>query len=525
VFAIGLLVLTLFSAWPRVTIASSDPLWLDELHTGWVIAGPWSEVSLRAAEGNQAPVFFWLTAVVVQLAGPSELSLRLISVVSGCLLIVTASIWVYYLTRSVLAGWLTAVLAACDETMIWYASEARPYSLLMLVGLCQLIAAWCSSRHLTDAGSDWNSAKDWWRSMRVHVPLILLSWGVVYIHYTGVLLLIAEVLLLTWWIMAKRVPFRSHAAGTVLALTLIIGFGLLPLIWQVSLVAGRRENWQAVASMEQLIRGLELPLLGWVLIPGSLLVLLQPETWRLKLASWLAGLVPILVFLLLAAAQVSSIAALALTRYFSVAMALPVVFAGLAVGVQSNRWIRWMLAAVLLGGSGIVHWNQSPWWRETVKQSEFVEMRQEGWQPAVETINAAQESADWPVVVFGGVIEDAEALTQTDDRFQQYLLFPVRSLYPIEDRLGDVSAGSTLGRPHFSGSQLEQMRQAGGGWLLIRHQRPIIEEIVQELAGQLSDSEAGPLSVDFMTQDPQQSDPVVLIAVRLDQQRTQPQAD
>ncbi len=30
-------------------------LWIDELHTAWVSTGPWSEVTARAAAGNQTP--------------------------------------------------------------------------------------------------------------------------------------------------------------------------------------------------------------------------------------------------------------------------------------------------------------------------------------------------------------------------------------------------------------------------------------------------------------------------------------
>ena len=38
---------------------TTESLWLDELHTGWTVAGTWSDVSDRAAAGNQTPCYFW----------------------------------------------------------------------------------------------------------------------------------------------------------------------------------------------------------------------------------------------------------------------------------------------------------------------------------------------------------------------------------------------------------------------------------------------------------------------------------
>src|SRR5206468_6541242 len=63
-----------------------ESLWLDELHTAWCAVGPLDEVARRAAIGNQGPLFFWLEWLFLGILGPSELSLRLMSFVSGSLL-------------------------------------------------------------------------------------------------------------------------------------------------------------------------------------------------------------------------------------------------------------------------------------------------------------------------------------------------------------------------------------------------------------------------------------------------------
>src|SRR5438093_12902502 len=63
-----------------------ESLWLDELHTAWCAVGPLDEVVRRAAIGNQGPLFFWLEWLALGILGPSELSLRLTSLVRGSLL-------------------------------------------------------------------------------------------------------------------------------------------------------------------------------------------------------------------------------------------------------------------------------------------------------------------------------------------------------------------------------------------------------------------------------------------------------
>jgi hypothetical protein len=72
------------AVWPLVTIRES--LWIDELHTAWVVDGEWSEVQNRAAIGNQSPLFFYVEKATVVFFGsiheligadfPPELQLR-----------------------------------------------------------------------------------------------------------------------------------------------------------------------------------------------------------------------------------------------------------------------------------------------------------------------------------------------------------------------------------------------------------------------------------------------------------------
>ena len=72
----------------RFGVAQQDWLWLDELHTAWSTNASLADVSHRANQGNQTPLFFWLVWSVVQLLGKSELSVRMVALISGIAVIV-----------------------------------------------------------------------------------------------------------------------------------------------------------------------------------------------------------------------------------------------------------------------------------------------------------------------------------------------------------------------------------------------------------------------------------------------------
>src|SRR3954468_4587233 len=94
-----------------------ESLWLDELHTAWCAAGGLGEVVQRASSGNQSPLFFWFEWLLVRVLGPSELSLRLPSIIAGSML----PIGVYWLAArwtSGGGGLLAAALVAIDPESI-----------------------------------------------------------------------------------------------------------------------------------------------------------------------------------------------------------------------------------------------------------------------------------------------------------------------------------------------------------------------------------------------------------------------
>ena len=89
-------------------------LWLDELHTGWVVIDGFSHLAERAAMGNYGPLYFYLTWMSVQALGANELALRLPSLLASVALIPAIYLAVRSWCRSTEAALLAATLVAVD---------------------------------------------------------------------------------------------------------------------------------------------------------------------------------------------------------------------------------------------------------------------------------------------------------------------------------------------------------------------------------------------------------------------------
>ena len=126
-----LIAILLLGVWLRCSQAH-ESLWLDELHTSWVVADGAGQIADRARAGNQSPLYFDLVWCVVQLLGHHEWTLRLLSLVAGSGLILATYELVRRWSHSVTSGLLAALLVAVSRDCIFYAQEARPYALLQL---------------------------------------------------------------------------------------------------------------------------------------------------------------------------------------------------------------------------------------------------------------------------------------------------------------------------------------------------------------------------------------------------------
>ena len=111
---------------------AGESLWLDELHTSWVVADGGELIPDRAWAGNQSPLYFYLVWSVTQLLGHSPWTLRLPSLLAGIALIAVTYRLVLRWSDSVGCSLFAALIVAINRDCVFYSQEARPYALLQL---------------------------------------------------------------------------------------------------------------------------------------------------------------------------------------------------------------------------------------------------------------------------------------------------------------------------------------------------------------------------------------------------------
>jgi len=494
-----------FGCWIRWKIATGELLWLDELHTGWVVGGAFEQALTRSAQGNQTPLFFGLVWSVVQWLGPSELSLRLVSLLAAMLAMVMAARFVWQQTKSTVAATLTLTLIAIDDNFIRYATEARPYALLHLASVVQAMCFWRSlQRWRTFSHNDRTIVSNHWLST---IGLLLSSWLIVYTHYTGVFLLAAEVLFLMPFLLARNLT--SNSIKEIAVTITLFAIGCLPLLLQMNQAFGKPSDWSSVASLKQFqaeqavngIRWFGIPLVAVWLSTASFLLLkrrspvVESQTDRRRNVWWLSWIaawffVPLLFITGLHWCGIP----IALSRYLSTGVVAGPIFAGAIVGTRRAQ-SRWVAISLILLASIYAHWHgkiqlstKLPHLQHSyqvigsmVHQGQLPLLRSENWQAPIDVINNRTAKANWPLFLFGAVIEDANALSDTDPEFQTYLQFPVQSLYTVDLKERVVFAGPTIRQQHFDSRYLDEVLKQGGAWILVRHFSQITQEISSEL--------------------------------------------
>ncbi|MCK4693744.1 MAG: glycosyltransferase family 39 protein [Anaerolineales bacterium] len=104
-------------------------LWLDETFTWWFASMPWRKLleSVRI-DGVNPPIYYIVVKALTTPIGLNELSLRLLSILANMLAILFAMVIGYQIggyAGSLASGWFWAF----HPMALWYARDARPYSL------------------------------------------------------------------------------------------------------------------------------------------------------------------------------------------------------------------------------------------------------------------------------------------------------------------------------------------------------------------------------------------------------------
>ena len=422
------------SAILRFTVAG-ESLWLDELHTAWVVDGALVDVAPRAAWGNQAPLYFWLSWPVVKLAGLSELSLRSWSLLAGLCLIGGGSWVAWRFTRSATAAAFVAWIFALDPTMIFYATEARPYALVQIIGLAQILLFWGYWRSEINVNGK--------QKKRVAVGLVVATASLFYLHYSTVLLFISEFVFVLFSLSvscllrmcgskgtAPRTETAILKASPVRIIAVLIAMLLLisPTFANLLTVWDRRGNWADVSSVERLANELLPTILILVILPG---IFCGVVLWLQRLRG--GSLAPrsrlLLLFLATCAlgpavlaigSDYFRLAPLALSRYVVVGNVAMILFAGIGVGLCQSRELR--LACLLL--IFVVMIWQNPVVIHVVQSGVLPNFRHENWQEPIDQLNQAEEKAQWPVFLFANILEDREANTKFGSPVSRIFVVP-----------------------------------------------------------------------------------------------------
>lgn len=451
-----------------------ESLWLDELHTAWVVAGSWSEIGARAQIGNQSPWYFYLVRLVVDVCGTNEITLRLPSLIAGLALIPLAWRMAWGWGRSITAAAMVAALIAIDHWCVYYSQEARSYALVQFVSLLQVA---CFTRLLDRSEIRWR------------VGCVVLTSLMFYLHYTSVILIAGEAAAYL------RVYAISRGSLSYRPLQAFVDAGVcvataVPAIPHLAYIAQHRGNWALMVARPGFAGLLNLfPIAVCTLPPLAAIVLdrvvgkvsdRNDPVERRGLAralilcvSWLA--VPLCATWMLTRLD---IARLFMVRYLIGIVVAPILLGGVLLAAVRRRAIQHAVALIVL----MLAAYQSGLLLKLVQPGALRSERNQDWRGAVAEIQRDAASSDWPVLVRSGFVEADELRHSTEPLLRAYCLAPVTSLYRLD------SPGRTLipltmtdaGRLTVPSRQM--LSHSPGAWVLIygaARSRPSIERDLQ----------------------------------------------
>ena len=184
----------------RMYLIDNQSFAFDEGWTSYAIHHSWGDMLRVLVPDNHPPLYYLLVKALAEVAGYDDLPVRFLSVACGTTLIVG----LYALGRRLIGtagGVAAALFATCGPTFIYYAQEARMYSLLMALST---LSSYAMLRMLPSTCERRREAR-WW------LAYVSLAAGAIYTHYFAFLLLLAQNLFALGW-MAFRKQLRPSKA-------------------------------------------------------------------------------------------------------------------------------------------------------------------------------------------------------------------------------------------------------------------------------------------------------------------------
>ncbi len=476
----------------RIKLAE-QPLWLDELHTAWVIDANWSDVAHRAEIGNQTPLFFYAEKLVIDCIGFSALNLRLIPIIASVAQVVVIFLVLNRWTGASAAGFVAALMLTINPIQLFAGTDARPYSTIGLVACIQLaliVRYWQKESYELKPSRGFDIS---WIATNVLL---------FYLHYTTIFWIASLWLGLCW--MSATIhprPSRQKLVRWLVYQPILIFFLCVPGLLHVASILPYRSQWSSFVRLDNFFVNLSSiifvlfisPLLAAAIL--QLLYLIKPhQGWSVvKDRRW----VPLLV-LTLCGMFIPPVIAAVLTgwnivfvahwRYFVASVTAGFYLPGLMVGIWQWPRVRWMTAALIIaiGLATNSELLQSIW------TGKLPQMHQEHWAQVSQTIRSLNADRQLPVVLCPGLVEDralvGELLPMTTQRrrqFQHYCTFALDGPYRIFDdpkrNQEMVFARPTDDKNRFPIPKADLIRAAGGCFVVVRSDQIVARNIAKNV--------------------------------------------
>ncbi|MDH7486123.1 MAG: glycosyltransferase family 39 protein [Anaerolineae bacterium] len=238
-----LLSLVLLAFALRVTRLGAQSLWYDEGVTAQVAAQGLAELTRWTAGDIQPPLYYYVLAGWIRLAGRSEWALRF---PSACFGVLTVPL-LYALGRRLFdrqAALLAALLATLSSLYVYYAQEARMYTLLTFLGA---LAAYLLLRIQIEERAT--------RRRGLWVAFALIATAALYTHYFAAFLLVAFALYFLIGTLHAPRPTQHVSLPEGLIAFLAIALAYTP--WLPAVLTRLRQDasyWRGTLKLDEALR-------------------------------------------------------------------------------------------------------------------------------------------------------------------------------------------------------------------------------------------------------------------------------
>lgn len=215
-------------------------LWYDEGYSVYLAGKSLAELTIETASDIQPPLYYYLLHFWMLIFGRSEVAVRSLSLLLGVLSIPLF----YWLGRRVFSrevGLLAAGLATLSPLYVWYAQEARMYTLLVALTLSSCYLLWSALENASAVPRRWA-----WAGVALSAILAL------YTHYFAVFILAFQAAyVISAWLLRWHPPRVRE--GLLALLAVIVAY--LP--W-LPFLFGRYEAdvsyWEGRLKLDEAVR-------------------------------------------------------------------------------------------------------------------------------------------------------------------------------------------------------------------------------------------------------------------------------